>query len=49
MLRAHEHRRAALLVVQQAAGILHEALHAALVPAHSLGAEGLGLGKELFV
>lgn len=47
MLRAHEHRRVALRVVQQPAGILHEALRVALVPAHFLGAEGLGLGKEL--
>lgn len=47
MLRAHEHRRVALPVGQQPAGILHEALRVALVPAHFLGAEGLGLGKEL--
>lgn len=46
MLRAHEYRRVALLVVQQPVGILHEALRAALVPAHSLGVGGLGLGKE---
>lgn len=47
MLQAHEHRRVARLAVQQQAGILHEALRVALVPAHCLGAEGLGLGKEL--
>ena len=47
MLRAHEYRRVALPVVQQPAGILHEALRVALVPAHCLGAEELGLGKEL--
>lgn len=47
MLQAHEHRRVALPVVQQPAGILHEALRVALVPVHCLGAEGLGLGKEL--
>jgi hypothetical protein len=46
MLRAHEYRRVALPVVQQPAGILHEALRAALVPAHCLGAEGRGLDKE---
>ncbi|CAP97446.1 Pc22g01580 [Penicillium rubens Wisconsin 54-1255] len=45
-LRAHEYRRVALPVVQQPAGTLHEALRAALVPAHFLGVEGLGLGKE---
>ncbi|CAG8905821.1 unnamed protein product [Penicillium egyptiacum] len=45
MLQAHEYRRVALPVVQQQAGILHEALRAALVLAHCLGAEGLGLGE----
>lgn len=46
MPRAHGYRRMALPVVQQLAGILHEVLRAALVPAHFLGAEGLGLGEE---
>jgi hypothetical protein len=45
-LRAHEYRLVALPVVQQPAGTLHEALRAALVLAHFLGVEGLGLGKE---
>lgn len=44
--RPREHRREVPPVVQQAVGIVREALLEALVRAHCLGAEEWGLDKQ---